>query len=256
MRVLAMAMGAAGVLPGCVAWQIRDEVRAANAQLVEVQDTIVRTNERLEQTNTLIGSVEQGLGRIDSTNTSLAALEQQLALLNSINTSLAQLDLHMASLRRTIGRFDSVIPFLDLGGDAPLDVSPTTPTPPPPSAQAGGAGAGAAQAGDAPAGQEAAGETPARRDPLLGVWVRVYPDADEAYVLEANGTFVHSIAGYGTWRRDGMRLEFTFPATTTKRADGTAEERPEQVWTMEVLHVTGRSLAVRSGPLLRVYARP
>jgi hypothetical protein len=254
MRVLAMAMGAAGVLPGCVAWEIRDEMRAANARLVEVQGTIVQTNERLDrveagltrldQTNTLIGTVEQGLGRIDSTNSSLSTLEQQLALLNSINTSLSRLDTHLAALRRTIGRIDSAIPFLDLGGGAPVET-------PPPLAQAGGAGEGAE-----PAAPGQAEGVAARRDPLLGVWVPVPEDGNDVYVLEADGSFVHAVRGQGTWRREGTRVEFAVAETTTPQPDGTMGVRAAQAWAWEVVHVTARSVAVRQRDVLRVYTRP
>lgn len=258
MRVLAMVMAAMGVLPGCVAWQIRDEMRAANARLIDVQGTIVQTNERLDrvesgltrldQTNTLIGTVEQGLGRIDSTNTSLSTLEQQLALLNSINTSLSRLDTHLAALRRTIGRIDSVIPFLDLGGDAPVDA-------PPPPAQAGAAGEGAAPTAEAGAAGQAEGQA-ARRDPLLGVWVPVPEDGNDVYVLDADGSFVHSMRGQGTWRREGSRVEFTVAEVTTTRPDGTTDVRAAQTWAWEILHVTARSVAVRQRDVMRVYARP
>lgn len=258
MRVLAMAM--AGVLPGCVAWEIRDEMRAANARLVEVQGTIVQTNERLDrveagltrldQTNTLIGTVEQGLGRIDSTNSSLSTLEQQLALLNSINTSLSRLDTHLAALRRTIGRIDSAIPFLDLGGDAPVDVPA-----PPPLAQAGGAGEGGEPAAEAGRAGRTEGQT-ARRDPLLGVWVPVPEDGNDVYVLDADGSFVHAVRGEGAWRREGSRVEFTVAEATTTRPDGTTDVRPAQTWAWEVVHVTARSVAVRQRDVVRVYTRP
>src|SRR5262245_13841783 len=88
------------LMPGCVAWEIRDEMRNANTKLTDVHSSLGATNDRLDK-------VDNGLGRIDATNTSLDTLHQQLALLTSIKESLARLDTHLASLRKTIGRIDT-----------------------------------------------------------------------------------------------------------------------------------------------------
>ncbi|MDX2132544.1 MAG: hypothetical protein SFY69_10890 [Planctomycetota bacterium] len=254
--VLAMCVA---VLPGCVAWEIRDEIRGANAKLDSVQSTLGQTNERLnsvedkltrlETTNALLGNVEQGLGRIDSTNSSLSTLEQQLAVLNSINTSLQRLDSHLASLRGTIGRIDSVMPFLDLGG-GPVDV------PPAPPANAEGSPEGSPADGGTPGGQAA----PARRDPLLGAWVSVYPDGTMALVFFTDGKLVYAAQGLGahdwTWRRDGANLVLVEPARQAQDLNGEVTTIPARERTFVVEAVAARSLVLREGNVLRMFSRP
>ncbi|HRJ51069.1 MAG TPA: hypothetical protein PKU91_11065, partial [Phycisphaerales bacterium] len=138
--IITGTLAASAALPGCIVREIRDELRAANGQLVCVQfamdeanqglssanTLLAQTNDRLDRveegltrldrTNALIDRVEKGLERIDRTNHSLGGLEAQLALLNSIEQSLGRLDTHLASVRKTIGSINSFIPFLDLGG--------------------------------------------------------------------------------------------------------------------------------------------
>lgn len=206
---------AAMMLPGCIAQEIRDELRSANAQLVCVQfameeanaglssanTLLAETNDRLDlveeglarldRTNALIDDVEKGLGRIDSTNTSLGGLERQLALLTSIEQSLDRLDVHLASVRKTIGSINSFIPFLDLGGgyeETEVSAATQEEVPPP------GLGQNREAADAAPGengGAEVVPASPlaARRDSIMGAWISVYPDRSVAMVIHADGTY-------------------------------------------------------------------
>lgn len=186
MSVLFLALAA---LPGCVAWEIRDDLRRANTQLEEVDKSLTGTNEQ-------IAEVERGLARLDDTNTSLGSVEEQLAYLRSIEASLGRLDQHLASLRRTISRIDRTIPFLDLGGGDP-------PPPEPP----------VADAADEPEARRPA------RDPLLGTWLSEFPTEGFAMVLLEGGEFVltpeqfwgpaEGILVRGTWKREESRLTLT-----------------------------------------------
>lgn len=221
--LLACALG----LPGCIVWDIRDQLQNANNQLVCVQegldqankglasanDLLNKTNERLDsveegltrldKTNLLIDNVERGLGRIDNTNTSLTTLEQQLAMLNSIEKSLTRVDQHLAGLRKSMAAIDGVIPFLDLGGDY---VEPAGEMPIANELAKEQAGAeGAEAAGDqvavsaegqpVPGSQPAAGSqpgSPQRRDSLMGAWISAYPDRSIAIVVHNDGTYERS----------------------------------------------------------------
>jgi len=266
---------------GCIFWDIRDEVRNTNSRLGEVESSLAGTNaslgqtndelkvvqsglERLDRTNELIGGVEQGLHRLDSTNESLVDMHERLALLRSIEQSLMRLDTHLAALRQTIGRIDGMIPFLDLGGDEPIesggapvaagdhDVPIDAP------ATSAGAATAAAPAGATPA--------PARRDALLGAWVSRFPNQSLALVLLDEGRFVRhenispSVPGLptniiaGTWKRHGAAFELTeVPASAAAPAQPArpATER------FEIIAQTTRALTLRSpdGALL-ILAKP
>jgi hypothetical protein len=132
--VAAMALVEGALLPGCVAWEIRDEVRRANTHLGEVRELLVsleqtkesidRVNATLVETNALIRTADEG---IDSANVSLRRLEERLAVLDSMQSTLVRLDGHLASVRETIIRIDSAIPVGSIVGDEP---PPTTPEKP------------------------------------------------------------------------------------------------------------------------------
>lgn len=260
-------------LQGCVAWEIRDEMRKANAELTDVKARLDTTNNRLDQvevglhrldrTNTLIDDVQQGLGRIDTTNSSLSTLERQLALLDSINKSMSHLDAHLASLRKTISKLDGVIPFLDLGGSDPI---------PEPSK----ADLADAAAAPAPAADPAKPTDPAKRETLAGAWIAKYPTSSAALVLLPDHTFIASGSGEpadafkpaqppqprrtGTWARttkpgepDALTLSLA-PVTTTN-PDGTKSTTTPAV-TYRIVNQTARALTLDSGPTLLILSRP
>lgn len=220
-----MLLLALTALPGCVAWEIRDDLRRANAQLEEVDKSLSSTNEQ-------IAEVERGLTRLDDTNTSLGSVEEQLAYLRSIESSLGRLDQHLASLRRTISRIDRTIPFLDFGGGEP------PPEPPAP---------------DAPDEPEA--RRPAR-DPLLGTWLSEFPMRGFVLVLLEGGEFVltpmqfwtpeEGIILRGAWKRDDARL-----ALTPRNAQpGSAPA------VLTIVTHTARSITLEHEGSLHVYTRP
>jgi pyruvate/2-oxoglutarate dehydrogenase complex dihydrolipoamide acyltransferase (E2) component len=309
---LAVALAALACLQGCVAWEIRDEIRTANKQLTgvqstlgevestlgSVQGTLGQTNERLDrvetsltkldQTNSLIDSVQSGMARIDTTNTSLGSLQTRLELLQSINTSLNHLDAHLASLRKTIGKLDGAIPFLDLGGDAPAE-SPA----PEPVAAAAPADAPAPTADPAqPADAASPAATPAGqpRNALAGVWISrntapasiLYLAADNTYILQsvpdapapapapapaapsspaaagkppAPTPASTGPAPRGTWSRSGDTIELTSPPTETTLPDGT-KKNDSTTTRWKILLITQRSLVVESDGKLAAYGKP
>lgn len=214
-------------LPGCIVQEIRDELVSANTQLAGVQEklgqleatnaTLEATKAELATTNALIKNVsgglteiDTGLNRIDSTNTSLTTLEKQLTTLDSMNRSMVRLDGHLSSLRTTITKLDTALPFFDLGGtgetiDSPPEQLPaastqaaasaeeTTPsaqqdvssgsaplTPPTPVASTQPGGENAAATSTSPGAQKATSSKP---DSIIGIWLSAYPDRGAALVL-------------------------------------------------------------------------
>ncbi len=314
--MILLAMSAVCSLPGCVVWEIRDEMRRSNDQLTtvyfgidETKQAIDHTNKRLDQTNdrlnevnegltrldrtnVLIDDVQRGLGRIDTTNTSLDSLQAQLALLRSMNVSMSHLDSHLASLRKTIGKLDSAIPFLDLGGDTPIEEPVAAAPPPPPTEPAPetttttaptaastptdpAADPAATTTPANPTDPQAAGTTPAaaqpaRRDPLSGSWIRKFPDELTALVLAADGTFVEQTRGTpivrGTWTRSGSELTLTheiIPPTPTPPpgakppATPPAPPAPQKVVRVhKILSQSARSVSLALNDQIVIYTRP
>lgn len=281
----AWAMGAGG----CIAWEIRDEMRVTNANLGEVQSklaevdqslakldttnqSIANTNKnlddtiaRLEKANQLIDSVGQGLGRLDTTNQSLDTLERQLALLESIRVSLSRLDTHLASLRKTIGRIDSAIPFLDLGGGEPVTDAPALETAAAPAQE--GAAADAASATSSPT----AAAAPVRRDPLGGIWATQFPAEGTTLVMLPDNTYrlalkeaptpgVPGTGGVrvekGTWAREDKVYTLTADPMTRTGAGGVAETVPGRTWKMVVVSSSTRAAAVEIDGNLTLLVRP
>lgn len=249
-RILGLLAAAVLFLPGCIVGEIRDELKNANKQLTDVQTTLAKldnTNEQLAATNAeltrtaeLIASVQQGLGRIDTTNSSLGDVQQRLALLQSINVSLGRLDTHLASLRKTIGRIDSAIPFIDLGSDEsdvtaePVPLAAADPAAasdlPVEAPAAGTAPTAAAEPATAPptdatttaTAQPAAAPPATAREPMLGAWISRYPDDSAALILLSDNRCIIatrtppgnpvSVERTGTWKRDQRNIILTMDA--------------------------------------------
>lgn len=122
--------GCATFLPGCIAWEIRDELRTANYRISSLQtelEELQRTNQRLE------------------------VVRQQLLILERIQISLSNLDEHLAAVRVVISSMSSMMSLFDFSEDEPVD--PNDPNAPGAAEQ----GAGDAAAGDA---GEAGGTAP------------------------------------------------------------------------------------------------
>lgn len=258
------------LLPGCIVKEIRDEIKGVNAKLVTVDAGLNATNAQLEQvnqrltgvgggldaTNVKLKDVESGLGRIDATNQSLGSVQERLALLASIDKSLGHLDVHLAALRTTIGKLDSAIPFLDLGGDAPIE------TPTPPVASAPPADAGQATQ-TTPTDQPAA----PGRDPLVGPWITAHPADSFVLLLLADGRFVQETGDTtrlklrGTWKRIANVISFQCDDQQKPAPAGSPEGTPSTTvpgpaWEFTILHQTAKSLSLDTKTGLRVLTRP
>lgn len=90
-------------MSGCLAYEIRNELRQANASLDDVKLRLATVNDSLL--------------KLERTNTLLSNLDMKLASLETTNASLSSIDAHLASLRRTLNNIDSTIPFLKVSDD-------------------------------------------------------------------------------------------------------------------------------------------
>lgn len=280
--VLAAGLG----LSGCIVQEIRDDLKGVNTKLGTVETNLNETNKMLAGANERLSGVGGGL---EVTNSSLSTLDERVRLLASIDKSMVKLDGHLASLRGTIARIDSTIPFLDLGGDAPVetaaaagesgeasvksDVATEAVTGDVAQRASGEAGEGAAKAsgGDA-AGAGAAVAASAPRDAWIGPWVSADPRRTYTLVLMADGQYIReesytqvgqngqieqSRVELGAWRRaggeaSGGKLELILtPRDGVKDASGNAIELR-----LRVLHQTSRTLTLSGGQGPRVLRKP
>lgn len=250
--------------PGCVFWDIRDGVRDANTRLDTVDASLKQTNNelksvqssltRLDTTNAELLKVQDELGQLDTTNASLTGVQDRLQTLRSIEDSLAKMDVHLSSLRKTIGRIDGMIPFLDLGSEEPAPAEP---------APAADASAPAAPASDAkPSPTDAA--APAPKDALIGAWIRQYPDRTIAIVFVDSTRYLMqrtTAAGTrtqetGAWKREGKVITLTGDPEPIKLADGAPGTR-QSVERLEIVSQTTRSFSVTSNEnALQIFAKP
>lgn len=138
--------------PGCIVDDIRkginstndnlsivqqqlNELKATNQKLDKLQSQLDALDTRLGSLDTHLASVDQrleGVGqRLDGVNSrlsnvdqKLASADERLAILQSVQVSLQHIDAHLASLRVTIEKINSSIPFFDIGGSPPSSTQP------------------------------------------------------------------------------------------------------------------------------------
>ncbi|MBL8747264.1 MAG: hypothetical protein JNK58_13025 [Phycisphaerae bacterium] len=250
---------------GCVFREIRDEIRTSNAQLRGVEGELTSTNAAIGRTNEVLKDVETGLGRLDATNVSLSDMQERLSLLRSIEESLRRMDVHLASLRKTISQIDSMIPFVDLGGDVvetPVETAPAAAV-----VQAEGEVDAATSASSPPA----TASTP-KRDALIGAWVSEYPDRSTALVMLEDGRYIRQVtagAGGGTpteagaWKREGVWLKMTPTPSAAEpsgaKAAGAKPAAPAvpMEYSLEIITRSVKSMTLRAADgRLAVYSKP
>lgn len=280
--VLSCCLFAALALPGCIVQDIRDNLNKANTSLPEVDGRIAQTSTALSTTNTHLEGIDTNLGTtvtgLSQTNEQIKSIEANLAKTNQslevVERNLVQVNQHLAGLRTTISKLDSTIPFLDLGGDTPIE---NTVIEPAPAATTEPAKDGAVQTDSAAApdaGAAASTNTQTTRDSLVGPWVSADPNRPFTLLLLQDGRFV-SEQGYefmssgnqtrtevrheeGTWKRDtsGSSLIIVLTPYKQENTDKAAAQLQPQPARYRVLHQTSRTLSLESGSRLFVLKKP
>lgn len=140
----AAAVGCLAMLPGCIVWDIHDQIATTNDRIQSLEDELAlisEVNKQLVDINKDLDGIQQQL--------------TQLSTLESITESLKKLDAHLASLRKTISNIDSTIPFLKLSSDDETEETDQADTAEPgaePTGQAEPAGSDTTQQGTDPSG--------------------------------------------------------------------------------------------------------
>lgn len=267
------------LFPGCVVQDIRDNLNKANTSLPEVDGRIAQTSSALSTTNTHLEGIDTNLGTtvtgLAQTNEQIKSIEANLAKTNQslavVEQNLIHVNQHLAGLRTTISKLDSTIPFLDLGGDTPIE-EPSTPAPAVTTEPAKDVALDAAASPDA-APATAAGTATATRDSLVGPWISADPNRPWTLLLLADGRFVSETTlryptsqtesraevkhDEGTWKREGSgaSLAIVLEAQTVRDPNQSAAPIPT-LRRYRVLHQTAKTLSMESGNQLFVLKKP
>jgi hypothetical protein len=95
----AALLGGLAMMPGCVVWDIRDELRRTNERIDSIKVDLAKTNELLENVN----------AELATTNATMADVQQRLAVLQPVADSLDSLEDSLATVKAMIEK----IPFMD-----------------------------------------------------------------------------------------------------------------------------------------------
>lgn len=264
-------------LSGCVAWEIRDEMRTVNQHLKEIDPVLLNTrgllatvNEDVRQTNARLDAVHAELvqtrellvaveGSLKTANPKLLDVNSgldRMQVLNDVHASLQRVEGHLGPLSRTMGSLGGTLSWLGMGGaDTGTDLLASGPD-----AAEGRPPTGAATTAEAsPAARP-------QRDLLIGTWLLEFPPPTTpnvpptAFVVKGDGTFIRAEAGKpastGTWTRQDRTLTLTIDGTNPQPAAKPGQAptgAPERV---ELLSVTLRTLTLRRDGEIRVFTRP
>jgi hypothetical protein len=120
---LVMGVGVS-MMPGCIAWEIRDELRKTNNELTTKLAMLETTNDLLAaitvdmgKTNELLGELKADLG---TTNTTMGDIQGRLAVLEPITKSLDSLDESLKTVKSLIEK----IPFVGAGDEEEPEAEP------------------------------------------------------------------------------------------------------------------------------------
>ncbi|MFN7021468.1 MAG: hypothetical protein ACK4WH_09095 [Phycisphaerales bacterium] len=278
-------------LPGCIAWEIRDEIRATNQHLCEVKPALVHTLHSVEETNQAIARTQAQLAEVQAaltqTQTHLASVHfslkrtdgnlvavgdtlgqtnprlgdvqgelERMRILTEVNATLKDVHSTLGPLGRAMGSLGGAMSWLGMRGDASTDLLSTEA----PAASPDGAGAETAGV-DA---QEVAGTK--RPDPILGTWIMVYPLPSAApagsptssspspriTVVMADGRLLAVESGQRPRNGRWERSGRSLTLTLDAEAPGGQPETE----TAEILTLNTRTMTLRRGDDLRVHARP
>ena len=267
-------------MPGCIVQDIRDNLNKANTSLPEVDGRISQTSTALSTTNTHLEGIDTNLGTtvtgLAQTNEQIKSIEANLAKTNQslavVEQNLIHVNQHLAGLRTTISKLDSTIPFLDLGGDTPIE-EPSTPAPAATTEPAKDVGQDAAASPDAAPTDAPAAATTTTRDSLVGPWISADLNRPWTLLLLADGRFVSETTlryptsqtesraeakhDEGTWKREGSgaSLAIVLEAQTVRDPNQSAASIPT-LRRYRVLHQTAKTLSMESDNQLFVLKKP
>jgi septal ring factor EnvC (AmiA/AmiB activator) len=90
------------VLPGCVAYEIRDELRTSNASFAELS----LSREQLEESNRQLTAVNRQLAEVNR------QLAESSARLTEVEKRMAGIDSNLGYIRSAVKTADKLVPFV------------------------------------------------------------------------------------------------------------------------------------------------
>jgi hypothetical protein len=258
--------------------EVQADIRDVRGEVALVRSSLDRTDGSLTAVGSTLGETNPKLNRVDGGLDRLAVLDRLAASLEKTNKALEPL----ASAAGLIGTLETGLGMVM--GEGTHAAAPTSE----PAASDSNANAPAAPLPNAPVSQSPAPPPPARPDPLLGTWVLVYPapsppaaassrpdaaaappasgpEARDVLILRPDNTYLSAAGGTppqtGTWTRVGRTLTLTLPPPAPPTppappAPAVPAASPPPGAEYELLTLTTRTLTIRSGDTVRVYARP
>lgn len=274
-------------LSGCIAWEIRDEMRVTNQHLCEVTPAlghtiamVEETNQKIAATNTRLDDVQASLtrtqaqltavydalrqtdenlvsvgGTLVETNPRLNSLDgglDRMSILNDMHATLKEVNATLGPLNKAMGSLGGAVSFLGLSGGSQdllsAEAGPTDSTGTQPAAPASGT----------PAADGTPQQLPPRQEFLLGTWVQVYPapiapeTVGRVIILTPDQKFITAQGNAplqtGRWERKDRTFTAEYDA-----APGAQPQAPE---VRELLTLTSRTLTLRRGNEILVFTRP
>lgn len=274
-------------LSGCIAWEIRDEMRVTNQHLCEVTPALGHTIAMVEETNTKIAATNVRLGEVQSaltqtqaqltsmyaalrktdehlvavggtlveTNPKLNDLDgglDRMKILNEMHATLKEVNETLGPLNKAMGSLGSAVSFLGISGGSQDLLATENEAAAPAAAEPAAPATGTAVADGAPQ------QLPPRQEHLLGTWVQVYPapippeTVGRVIILTPDRKFITAEGTKplltGRWTRKDRTFTAEYDA-----APGTQPQAPE---VRELLTLTSRTLTLRRGNEILVFTRP
>jgi len=137
-------------MPGCVVFEIRDELKRANENLATANTQLMVANTELDIANAKLleanarlaeanqdltvvnGHLATTIQKLEGTNGQIATLQSKHLTnldtrLDPLGKSLSDVEVHLGSLRKTLDNIDSMIPFINLADPGPDDSAEPNP---------------------------------------------------------------------------------------------------------------------------------
>jgi hypothetical protein len=100
-------------MSGCLAYEVRNDLRQVNTAL---EDVTLR-----------LSTVNDSLLKLERTNTLLSDLDMRLTAMESTNATLMRIDQNLAAIRRALGSMKITMPDLEPEAAEPAAETPTDP---------------------------------------------------------------------------------------------------------------------------------
>ncbi len=259
---------------------VNQDIAQTNAQLAQVQVQLAQVGGQLTDLHALLKQTDEHLvavgATLGQTQPKMASLDdhlEQMKVINNVHEELKDVNAALGPLGKSLGSLGGAMSFLGMGSSGDLLDNEQAP--------AAGAGEaadqGAATKADGAGGEKGTAAPDAtasmRRELLEGTWVQAYPSSapgaspgqagagekgGRVLVLMGDGRYLQAEQGKplvsGRWKREGRTAIFT-PEGAGASGNASAANGAS-VETFDLVTLSARTLTLRRGDSLLVFARP